>query len=460
MLIGRTLPLLLCAVLIGSCAEGDPLAPRPGARLVLISIDTLRPDHLSCYGYDRPTSPHIDSLAAESLVFENIYAHSNNTAPSHMTLLSGVLPAVHGVDHRRAAVPSPNVPLLAQALSERGYRTAAFADGGYVSEEFGFARGFDQFTSIYEPFHEKLEDIEQWIEAVGDGPAFLFVHTYGVHAPYVPPAGHAVFAEPTYTGKLRARVLALQTHIEVGAGIDEMGALMESFWEGRGDFTEEDRRYLLDVYDECIHGVDAGIGRLLAALDSAGWLDDAWIVLTSDHGEAFREHGTFQHRQLYEEELRVPLIVRPPGGLPAARRIEATAGLVDLAPTLLAMLGRPAPAAMQGRSLLPLSSLGSRPVQAEAGEGDAFHARLQDGRKLLLRSDGRREAFDLRTDPHELDDLLAAGGGPDWVSAWAERLADEQSANAALRAKLGEPRPIEGLDEDLLDTLRALGYVR
>jgi arylsulfatase A-like enzyme len=464
---GRILPLLLLTALGGACAERDPLAPRPGARLVLISIDTLRPDHLSCYGYERPTSPSIDALAAESAVFDDIRSHSNNTAPAHLTMLSGVLPGVHGVDHRSLSAPSPDVPLLAELLAARDYDTAAFADGGYVSEAFGFARGFDRFQSSYEPFDRKLDDVEQWIEAAGDGPAFLFVHTYGVHAPYVPPSGHALFADPGYAGVLRTRVMGLQTRVEVGGGVDAMGAMMEAFWEGKSDFDEDDRRYLVDVYDECIHGVDAGIGRLLAALDAAGWMDDAWIVLTSDHGEAFREHGTFQHRQLYEEELRVPLIIRPPGGLPAARRVAGSAGLADLAPTLLSALDVEVPRAMQGRSLLPLaegepgdSGLQPRPVVAAAGEGADFHARVLDGRKLLVRSGGRREAYDLDADPQETADLLTGGQEPGWVREWAESLAATRAEGEALRARLGEPRPLEGLDAELLDTLRALGYVR
>jgi arylsulfatase A-like enzyme len=460
MLARRMLPLMLLAAFVAACTEADPLAPRPDARVVLISIDTLRPDHLSCYGYERETSPFIDALAAESLVFDDVRAHSNNTAPSHLTMLSGVLPGVHGVDHRSLAAPAPDVPLLAELLSARGYDTAAFADGGYVSEPFGFARGFDEFVSVYEPFDMKLDDVERWIDDTGDGPAFLFVHTYGVHAPYVPLSGHARFTDSTYAGILRTRVMGLQTRVEVGGGIDAMGAMMESFWEGKSAFDEDDRRYLVDVYDECIHGVDAGIGRLLAALEAAGWMDDAWIVLTSDHGEAFREHGTFQHRQLYEEELRVPLIIRPPGGLPRSRRVAATAGLADLAPTLLTALGVQAPRAMQGRSLMPLSVLQPRPVLAAAGEGDAFHARVQDGRKLLVRSGGRREAYDLRADPQETRDLLAGGAEPEWVRQWAGLLAEAHAEGDALRARLGEPRPLEGLEAELLDTLRALGYVR
>jgi len=456
----RILALLLLTVVVATCAEPDPLAPRRGARLVLISIDTLRPDHLGCYGYERQTSPFIDGLAAESLVFDDVYSHSNNTAPSHLTMLSGVLPGVHGVDHRSPAAPAPDVPLLAELLAARGYDTAAFADGGYVSAPFGFARGFDRFASAYEPFDRKLDGIEQWIEAAGDGPAFLFVHTYGVHAPYVPPSGHALFADSDYAGVLRSRVMGLQTRVEVGGGVDAMGAMMESFWEGTSDFDEQDRRYLVDVYDECIHGVDAGVGRLLAALDAAGWMDDAWIVLTSDHGEAFREHGTFQHRQLYQEELRVPLIIRPPGGLPVSRRVAATAGLADLAPTLLAALGIEVPRAMQGRSLMPLSGLVPRAVLSAAGEGDEFHARVHDGRKLLLRSGGRREAYDLHADPRESHDLLHADDEPEWVAEWAAALAEGRAEDDALRARLGDPRPLEGLDAELLDTLRALGYVR
>jgi len=404
LLIGR-LAALACMAL-AACDPSDPLAARPGGHLVLISIDTLRADHLSCYGYDRQTSPHIDALARESLLFEDVLSCSSSTAPSHMTIMTGVLPRVHGIQNDVPYSQAPRATLLAELMSDQGYVTAAFADGGHVSENEGFDRGFNHFDSRYEWFDRKLDRIEAWLGEAGSEPTFLFVHTYGVHAPYLPGDAHDLFSSPDYLGVLNGRVETLQRRLATEPA-HELVHLIEGFWHDKKDLDETDVQHLIDLYDGSIHRIDAGIGRLLAMLEEAGWLDDAWVVVTSDHGEAFREHGTFQHRQVHQTELSVPLLIRPPGGLAPGRRVAPPVSQLDLPPTLLHLLGLKAPDHMQGESLLPLEDLGrDRPRFATGGEGLVFDVAVDNGRKLITAGGSPRMAYDLSVDPGEGDDLL------------------------------------------------------
>ncbi len=453
------LVLLLGAGVLAGCGRDAP-SDGPARRIVLVSIDTLRADHLSCYGYPRETSPRLDALAEESFVFTRARAHSNSTAPSHMSLFTGVLPLVHDVWNGGDTALSPDLPTLAERLSDAGYRTAAFADGGMVAERFGFARGFDTFDSRYERFPRKLDRVEEWLDATDDAPAFLFVHTYGVHAPYVPARGHDVFTDPGYTGELRARVMALASRLDAPDG--DLGAVRTLFWEGRESFDEADREYLVGLYDGCIRSVDAGVGRLLDMVDARGLLDDAWVIVTSDHGEAFLEHGSWSHRELYEEELHVPLLVRPPGGLAGGRRVDAPVGLVDLAATLLALGGVDADDVVQGRALLPAGSFEPRPLHAVAEQYRGYQTLVDGAWKLHVgEADARWQLYDLSADPREERNLLGTGEEADAVRAALEReVATVRAAAAALRERLGGAIEAAAPTDDELEVLRALGYVR
>ncbi|HZJ72195.1 MAG TPA: sulfatase, partial [Planctomycetota bacterium] len=282
-------------LLAAACGSSGAPPPAAGRHVLIISIDTLRADHLGCYGYGRPTSPRLDELARQSYLYERAYSNSNSTAPSHMTLMTGVLPPVHGVRHREPRGPSPSLPLLAERLERAGDATTAFADGGYVTAAFGFARGFQRFESRLQRIDAKVDDILAWLPPDPERPNLLFVHTYGVHAPYLPRPEHDLFTDPAYDGPLAERVRELAARRDDGSRADDLAQLMEVFWKQRGQFDERDVGELVGLYDGCIHEVDAGLGRLLDALEQRGWLDDAWLVVLADHGEAFREHGTFEH---------------------------------------------------------------------------------------------------------------------------------------------------------------------
>ncbi len=222
---------LLLAACVCACGPPDPLAPRPRASVVLISIDTLRADHLGCYGFERPTSPHLDEFARGVVLFERALSASNNTAPSHMTLLSGVSPAVHALEHRELRAPPASIPMLAEILHASGYRTLGMADGGFVTPELGFARGFDTFESRLQPFKHKLPELSEWIARGCAEPTFLFVHTYDVHSPYVPPVEFDRFTDPDSQGPFRTRLEKFREAFEKPELIYTMGALHSNFWE-------------------------------------------------------------------------------------------------------------------------------------------------------------------------------------------------------------------------------------
>ncbi|HZL99846.1 MAG TPA: sulfatase [Planctomycetota bacterium] len=441
--------------LAAACGPGDPLQPEPGRHVIVISIDTLRADHLGCYGYGRPTSPNLDELARESLLFERAYSNSNSTAPSHMTLMTGVLPPVHGVRHREAREPSPALPTLAALFQEAGYETTAFADGGYLTAAFGFARGFGRFESRLQRFGDKVDEVLAWLEDRPARPNFLFIHTYGVHAPYLPLAEHDLFTDPDYDGTLAQRVSALQPRRDDRSHAADLEQLMAVFWKERAEFDELDEAQLVGLYDGCIHEVDAGLGRLLEGLDRAGWLDEAWLVVLSDHGEAFREHGTFEHRQLYQEELHVPLLIRPPGGLEAPLRVADVVSLVDLPATLLELAGLSAPPFAQGRALAPLAAPGDRVVHATSNDDDRLRAVIVGDEKLIVRPTGQRERYDLAGDPREGTDLAEQG-----TEALEEVFRALEEQCRSLRAEVGEPGEAAVLREQDEQDLRALGYVR
>ncbi len=441
--------------------EGGVIRPTPGAHVILISLDTLRADHLSCYGYARDTSPNLDAFARDALLFENVYTSANNTGPAHMTMMTGLRPPVHGIDHTLPARrPSSAVKLLAEQLSDSGYGTRALADGGFVTEPFGFERGFDVFESELKPLVHKLPTLAAWIAAPTDQPTFLFLHTYEAHAPYAPRAEHDLFSNPAYEGWFSGKLPRFRELFARDEPFD-MGALEGGFWPERraSVLTETDRQHCIDLYDGDIHQLDAHLGEIFGWLEDAGRYDDAWIVITSDHGEAFREHGTFEHRQLYNSELHVPLIIRPPGGVPGGVRVPALGRVLDIAPTILWALDLPPLPAAQGRSLLPLDAAVERRVHAIAGESEDLRAVIWNDRKLIRRSPQRLEYYDLARDPAESSDVAGSDAPPPWTTALRKALADLEAENESFRTVFGEPGEAAELSREQLEQLIRLGYI-
>ncbi len=353
------------------CSRRNVAVPARNARgVILISLDTLRADHLGSFGYGRATSPQLDRLAARGVLFERAVAQYPSTLTSHITMLTGLHPAQHDV-YPPATALAPSIATLAERLLSHGVRTAGFTEGGYMAKEFGFSRGFEAWDDRAATADTDIERTlglgREFLRSLADGDRFfLFLHSYSVHSPYEPP-------EPW-----RGRFWDVPP--PTGA-FPSTGENLKDVNRGRRPVDDETVRFFTDRYDESISYVDEQIGRFMADLESQGLLDTTVVLITSDHGEEFMEHGRLAHSQVYPECLHVPLILLAPG-LVAGTRVAAPVELVDIVPSVLELVGAAPDEALPGHSLL--SS-----VSGDARFGAAFGEVREGGgvRTVLERSE-------------------------------------------------------------------------
>jgi arylsulfatase A-like enzyme len=433
----------------GFGAEGPP-------SVVLITVDALRPDHLGCYGYSRDTSPNLDRMAAESLVFDRCFANGSETRFSIPSLFTGFLPHETRAYER---IPLPaEVVTLAEMLSAGGFETAAVVGNYVLREDRGFSQGF----RLYDDDLEDEEQVRRWPESTAEHttdravallrddlpePFFLWVHYQDPHGPYTPPAPHA---ERFLDRSLSSLELPAIESSSGRGGIPHYQVLGPS-----RDFHEYVSRY-----DGEIHYQDAHFERLLAALKERGLYDDALIVVTSDHGEALGEHGYyFTHGDsLYNEQLRVPLIVRFGDDL-VGRRTDLAQHL-DLVPTILGRAGIDPGLPLRGRDLLDPGSAETE-IVAEmntpvAPDSPKFSI-MKDGWKLIhTPSEERTELFDLGEDPFEERDVAADPRHEELLEALRAALARvlaEDRLGIEAGDSLAEP------SEEEMERLKSLGYL-
>ena len=411
-----------------------------GANVVLISIDTLRADRLGSYGYERPTSPALDALAAKSIRFENAYAESSWTLPSHITLFTGLHPSSHGVVLEEDVLPD-ELPTLTERLQSAGYQTIGLTAGGLLSGRYGFSRGFDRFEDRYRRLPRMVERAQQAIlETSPDRPFFLFLHTYDVHCPYDPPERYA----------LEFRTRPPEDHLEVEGRCGNPHF-------NRLDLTPGQIRFLSDQYDAGIRAADDQLARFFGFLEERGLWDRTIVAVVSDHGEELGEHGRIGHeRTLFIESLEVPAIVKVPGMEP--RVVDAPVGLRHLAPTLLDLTGHPG-LSDQAFSLLPAMLGGSVPHEPSPSELDR-HVTLRS----IIRGDhhliadfegaGAPMLFDLSRDPREQNDLIDSREGRRIARELARLLTSHLRGLPPPPAEVSKP-----LDPELEKELEALGYL-
>lgn len=439
--------LLAAPLLLAGCGDRGPLA----RNVLLISIDTLRPDHLGCYGGPRDTSPNVDALCRESVVFEQAISHAPSTLPAHATMLSSLPPQVHGASFTRRTPLPDDAVTLAEVLSERGFRTVSFNDGSQVKRLWGLAQGFDLYRSTRGDravararFDDRVSDLLGWLDRrePGDGagePFFAFLHSYEVHHPYIPDEDDLSRLEDTpYEGWLgrRVSVRSLKRINQREQAIDAA-----------------DRKFIETAYDAEIRSMDRALGRLLDGLRERGLLDDTLVVFTSDHGEEFGEHGDWgwHGHTLFDELLRVPLIVRFPDGRWAGERVRRQVRLVDLAPTVADGLGVPAPESWWGVSLRPLLEGDElAPLIAVAmidQDKEVPAGGVRTGRWKYL--SGR--LFDLEHDPREAVNVLL--DHQELAAALSDHLEWVRS-----RTRESDAGAVE-LDPETTRELEALGYL-
>lgn len=434
--------------------------PKP-KRVIVIAVDTLRVDHVSAFGYKRPTTPNLARMMAkEGIGFEAAHSQASWTLPSTVSLMTSLRPYAHGVEDREQTL-HPDVPTVAGAFSKSKWISAAFVTHIYVSSMFGINSGFDEFyeLSIDWKFREgkqlRAEELNQnvfpWLAANQEKPFFLYLHYFDPHWDYDPPPPFDTkFTDPDYDGPASGSWKFIHKFVP-------KSKLM----------AKADLEHVKALYDGEIAYTDHHLGRLFKHLKKLKMWDDTLLVILSDHGEELQDHRSMHHiRTLYEEVLRVPLIVKPPGGRPATwqKRVKARVSTLDVAPTVLDLAGIDIPKTFQGRSLLPLLNYDGpdRPVFARTmrHKSDSM-ALIGDDKKLIMpfgrKKNARDELYDLEKDPKEKRSVAVD------YPATTHKLKKEINALTAVGVReLGLPGA--GKDADLSDDqkalLKSLGYMQ
>jgi arylsulfatase A-like enzyme len=455
---GRIAGLFAIAPMIAVLACNEP--PR-APHLLLVSIDTLRADHLSMNGYARATSPSIDAFTAQAWHFPDAVTPIPKTGPSFTTILSGLHPAEHGIDSNSLVIPD-HLALLAEQLSAAGYQTGAFLSNPVLTKEKGYARGFSAYT--LHPGRDGVdkvnEDFFAWAKTVDwDRPVFAWIHYMDPHGPYTPTAAYAgLFADDAIA---RAETRRVRLDYRPMSGFPPayvLGAVPD--YQRLG--TEDRVAHFVSAYDAEIRYTDDAFAKLVASLRERGVYDDTAIVLVADHGESLGEHDYwFEHGWFpFDDQLRVPLVVKPPGP-PAPRVVHGITSTLDVAPTVLAFAGVAPKNPIPGRDLAT-GAPGTEAVLVlnSSTYPERFMGLRTPEWKYLRRlriygppvsAFGAEQLYDLRADPGELHDVAAEK--PEQVA----KLRDELDRRLAAMG----PRPVvkaAPVDPALREQLRALGY--
>jgi choline-sulfatase len=424
----RAAPLLLLALLLcGSCHRP---ARRPN--VLLVSIDTLRADHVGLYGYPRDTTPFLDRWSREGMVFEQAYTPAPWTLIAHMTMLTGLYPAQHGVLSENQGL-SDAVPALAERLQPLGYQTVGLYRESWIRPRYGFGRGFEVFRPHVDA--EEAEDhlLEELERLDAQRPLFLFLHLFDVHNGF-----DADGDEPLYPSPQPYQDLFLE-----GPPAPLPDMLPEELWRAQGVLTPPQIERIVARYDGGIRYVDAKLEAWFQRLEQAGWLENTLVIVTSDHGESLGQRGTLDgHGGLAQEGLRVPLLVRLPDGSRAGTRIAEPAHLVDLVPTILDVVDAPREG-LPGLTLLePLPSdrvlVGDYPPQDYVLAWP--HKLMRKGSQVL--------EVDLVRDPGETR----------LRKAEPARFEELLQRSQALGEGYPAPRQLEWMTSEESEQLQALGY--
>lgn len=473
--------------------------------IVLIVLDAVRPDHLSCYGHTRETTPTIDRLADEGVRYENAFSNSIWTAAAHPPIFTGQLLSESGVYGDQLALPD-DTTLLAERLSDAGYRTFGTSAGAHIRRGRGYHRGFDVFRETHRiqpnvetvrkmvkepPYRKqvaqsltrgpddktlyKFESLDRFMRD-GTDPVFAFFNCKTAHYPYNPPRPYkSMFCpdleRPKYEFVERMYgALGRQTQSVPGIDIDKARGNTLELMPDSVDVPDELWDIMRSWYDGAIRYLDHCIGTFVETLRDQGELDDTYIIVTADHGEMFGEKGITGHvYSLYDSLLRIPLVIRPPGG-ESGLEITDRVSLVDLFNTILDMADQPTVDRPHSASLLPLADgmdheytyaeMGHMELEwleekypefePPAGQAGPLQSVRDDEFKLIWDRDDHVELYRYREDPDEHDEVSAAY--PD-ITAELQSVIEENLAELRTGRRRDETE-----DEELLETLEHLGY--
>ncbi len=396
---GHAILLLTSLLALFGCGErsGDSRSSPPSPRIIVVwLVDTLRPDHLQTYGYERPTSPRISELASDAVLFRQAYSASPWTKPSVATIMTSLYPITHGA-LEKADVLAGDLETAAEIFRDNGYETAAIVASPWITGEFGFDQGFDSFYVVKrrDRIREaKGQDVWDTIETFfasrdNSRPLFLYIHTRDPHSPYRPPTELVELVAPGYDGPPSFRFKDDSPSAEVPRGI-------------------------VDLYDGEILHTDNFVGKLIDLMKEKGIYSSSAFVLTADHGEEFLDHNGYQHgERLWEEQVRVPLIIRFPEAWSGGTEIDEPVTLLDLLPTLARLAGiDTAGKGFAGRNLIPLAGRRetdeTRPMFMDESRDlvELFALRRGDFKAIYqTRPQERFMLFNLSTDPKETKNI-------------------------------------------------------
>ncbi len=463
------LPGAVSAVVLGFALGGCGVAPRAtpsrDPNIFLIVIDALRADHLGAYGYSRPTSPNIDRIAREGVVFENALSAASWTRPAMGSLFTSLHPHVHGATAFGKTLPTDTVT-LAETLHEHGYVTAGFQANPLLFGRRQFGQGFDSYSETSrEPSSRMVSRVTGWLDERQPEKFAVYIHVMDVHLPYdAPTENRARFLRP-YSGPL-GRVTIRNSR--------QFNRLLPTV-------TDDDRRHMIDLYDAAINQADDSIGAIVADLTRRQLIDDTILIITADHGEELFDHGDFTHgHSMYREVVQIPLIIWNPRLKASGVRVKQLVRQIDIYPTVLGFLAVPQPSFLMGRDLGPAIADPNLDWELDGFTEGVLHGppqwALQKGRLKLIKTDpaetrrerrfldtlrrrpgwtdasGAVEFYDLKRDPGERHSLVEHPAKP----IWAGLLEALRTADGGVHLAAAPER----LDKEKVEQLRSLGYVR
>ncbi len=442
--------------------------------ILLVTIDTLRADHLGCYGNRQIKTPAIDRLAQEGVLFKNVVCQAPLTGPSHASILTGLYPQTHGV--RINGYPlRDRVLTLAKILKISQYKTAGFVSVDFLGDDVsGLGRGFDAFDwpkQVEQPAEAATQKAIAWLDKNGKDKFFVWIHYYDAHSDYSPPYPYNVMYDPSYAGQATGSTQFL----------DQLN-------KGEIKLSPRDHEHIDALYSGEISYVDRSIGVLLDHLKDTGVYKNTLIIITADHGEALGEHENyFGHSlQLYDPSIMVPLIMVNKSALPSNKRVEAQVESIDILPTALELAGLRAPEEVEGKTLIPLIESRKRPaayrekafsetqnmrwggliLKDNLADAEKIHEKVKSGKEILrcLRtprwkfilsqenSNRVDELYGMKDDPEEKINLIYENRDT------AEELSKDLKSwmRGEEKSALDESKP---MDEKTLETLKSLGYI-
>jgi arylsulfatase A-like enzyme len=448
--------ILAAAVIVGfGCWNKSKKPP-----VILVIIDTLPASHVTCYGYDRSTTPNLDRVAQDGIRFDHAVSAAPWTLPSIASILTGTLPSRHRaglsmdpwmMDDRRMERLQPGIVTMAELFRDHGYQTAAFFNNPFTDPSFGLDKGYDLYdyaagdNLTIRRANEVVNDAMRWLLEHGNKPFFMTVHFFDPHLAYDPPLQYAFPYIQGYEGDLKS----------------PYNPDLKAVRQGKVSSSDEDKRFIKGLYDAEVAATDAELGRFITFLKEKGIYDQALIVLTADHGEEFWEHGGFEHgHSLHREVLEVPLIIKFPGVDHAGQSVDQFVSLMDIMPTVAEFMGWPLPFSMDGASLYPRGGklyVAPHIIVAENMQyGPPQQCFYADKFKLIVNRDTAGiTVYDLSKDINEKDDVFGKDKLPESVKNQVEHIASDIDN----LIKNQKPQAAT-LDQETIKKLKSLGYLQ